>query len=278
MDKIIVKDLEVYAFHGVLAEEKRLGQKFIVSLELSVDLQNAAENDKLELTVNYARLCEDTEDFLQKHTFDLIEAAAHHLAVYILEKYTLIEKVKVFIKKPSAPLRNKIKYVATEVERGWIKAFIGIGSNLGDKHKNIENAISILGSKNTTKVTAVSKMYLTKPVGYTDQEDFINGAIEIRTLLAPHQLLDFLLSIEKHLKRERTIHWGPRTIDLDILLYGNQLISDERLVVPHPRMHKRLFAVKPMCDIAPYILHPLLGKRMLELKEQLEKEHVGDQG
>ena len=271
MDKIIVKDLEVYAFHGILAEEKSLGQKFIVSLELTLDFYEAAENDNLELTVNYASLCEDTEEFLQKHTFGLIEAAAHHLAVYILEKYTLLEKVKVYIKKPSAPIRKTFGYVAAEAERSWIKAYIGIGSNLGDRQRNIENAISILGSQSSTKVTAISEMYVTKPVGYTEQEDFVNGAVEIRTLLSPYQLLDFLHSIEMQLKRERIIHWGPRTIDLDILYYGNLLISDDRLVVPHPRMHERLFAVKPMCDIAPYIIHPLLGKSMLELKAELEK-------
>lgn len=271
MDKIIVKDLEVYAFHGVLEEEKKLGQKFIVSLELTLDFNAAAENDNLELTVNYARLCDEVVEFLQKNTFDLIETAAHRLALFILEKYTLPEKIKVCIKKPSAPIRKTFGYVAAEVERGWTKAYIGIGSNLGDKLKNIENAISILGSKSSTKVTAVSEIYVTKPVGYADQEDFTNGAVEVKTLLTPHQLLDFLHSIELQLKRERVIHWGPRTIDLDILLYGNLLLSDDRLVVPHPRMHERLFAVKPMCDLAPYALHPLLGKRMLELKEELEK-------
>jgi dihydroneopterin aldolase/2-amino-4-hydroxy-6-hydroxymethyldihydropteridine diphosphokinase len=275
MDKIIVKDLEIYAFHGVLEEEKRLGQKFIVSLELTLDFHKAAEDDNLELTVNYASLCEDTEEFLQRNTFDLIETAAHKLAVYILEKYEPMEKIKVFIKKPSAPIRKTFKYVAAEAERGWIKAFIGIGSNMGDKRKNIENAISILGSQSSTKVTAVSEMYETKPVGYTEQEDFVNGAVAIRTLLSPYQLLDFLHSIEIQLKRERIIHWGPRTIDLDIVFYDNIMISDERLVVPHPRMHERLFVVKPMCDIAPYIIHPLLGKRMLELKTDLEKK--GDQ-
>lgn len=271
MDKIIVKDLEVYAFHGVLPEEKSLGQKFLVSLELTLDFLKAAENDNLEWTVNYAGLCEDVEEFLQKHTFDLIETAAHKLAIFILEKYTLPEKVKVCIKKPSAPIRKTFGYVAAEVERGWTKAYIAIGSNMGDRQKNIKDAISILGSRSSTKVTAISEMYITRPVGYTEQEDFVNGALEIRTLLTPYQLLDFLHSIEMQLKRERTVRWGPRTMDLDILLYGNLILSDERLVIPHPRMHERLFAVKPMCDIAPYVPHPLLGKNMLEIKTELEK-------
>lgn len=272
MDKIIVKNLEIYAFHGVLEEEKKLGQKFMVSLELDFDFRKAGEDDKLEWTVNYASLCDDVEEFLQKHTFDLIEAAAHQLAVHILEKYPVLDKIRVCIKKPSAPIRKTFGYVAAEVERSWTKAYIGIGSNLGDKHKNIERAISLLRSGSTTKVTAVSEMYITKPVGYTEQDDFVNGALEIRTLLSPDQLLDFLHSIEAELKRERTIRWGPRTIDLDILFYGNLLISDEKLTLPHPRLHERLFAVQPMCDIAPYLIHPLLGKRMLELKLELENK------
>lgn len=271
MDRIIVKDLEVYAFHGVLPEEKSLGQKFLVSLELTLDFLEAAEKDNLELTVNYAALCQDVEEFLQKHTFDLIETAAHKLAIFLLEKYRLPEKIKVCIKKPSAPIRKTFGYVAAEVERGWTKAYIGIGSNMGDKQKNIEDAISILDSRSSTKVTAISKMYITGPVGYMEQEDFLNGALEVRTLLTPYQLLDFLYSIEMQLKRERVIRWGPRTMDLDILLYGNRILSDEKLTIPHPRMHERLFAVKPMCDIAPYVQHPLLCKNMLEIKTELEK-------
>ncbi len=270
MDKIIVKDLEVYAFHGVLEEEKRLGQKFIVTIELSLDFHKAAENDDLEYTVNYASLCEDVEEFLKKQSFDLIETAAYRLGIFILEKYTLPEKVKVCIKKPSAPIRKTFGYVAAEAECEWTKAYIGLGSNLGDKYKNIEDAIFILGSKGTTKVTAVSEMYVTKPVGYTEQDDFVNCAVEVKTLLTPYRLLEFLNSIEAKLKRERIIQWGPRTIDLDILFYDSLVLSENRLVIPHPRMHERLFVIKPLCDIAPYILHPILGKRMLELKGELE--------
>lgn len=272
MDKIIIKDLEIFAFHGVLAEEKRLGQKFIVSLELTLDFHKAAENDNLKHTVDYASICEDTEEFLQDNTFDLIEAAAHHLALHILGKYSILEKVKVCIKKPYAPIRKTFGYVAAEIERGWINAYISLGSNMGDKQRNIQDAISSLNSRPSTKITAVSGMYITKPIGYIEQDDFLNAAIEIRTLLSPYQLLDFLNKIEIQLKRERTIKWGPRTIDLDILIYDNLQITDNRLVIPHPRMHERLFVIEPVCDIAPYLIHPLLGKRMLELKAELENK------
>ena len=270
MDRIIVKDLEIYAFHGVLEEEKRLGQKFYITLDLALDYFKAGEEDKLEYTVNYAKLCEEAEEFLTKNTFNLIEAAAHKLAVHILALYPAVENIKVLIKKPSAPVRKPLEYVGAEVERRWTKAYIGVGSNLGDRHRNIENAIELLGSRTSTKVTAVSQLYETKPVGYTQQGDFINCALEVKTLLGPRQLLGFLNSIEADMKRERTIRWGPRTIDLDILLFGNDLFNDEKLIIPHPRMQDRLFVLQPLCDIAPYVIHPLLGKRILEIKEDLE--------
>lgn len=271
MDKIIISDLEIFAYHGVLPEEKILGQKFIVSLELFLDLLEAAKSDRLELTVNYAKICEEVEEYTQKNVYDLIEALANNLAIFLLEKYPIIRKIKVQVKKPWAPVKKPLKFVAVELERGWIKAYIGLGSNMGDKDKNIGDAISLINGTERIKVTAISKSYLTKPVGYTEQEEFVNAVIEVDTLLGPHQLLDVLLAIEKQLKRERVIKWGPRTIDLDILFFDDLIIMDDKLQTPHPRMHERLFAITPLCDIAPFLRHPVLGKSMLELKEKLEK-------
>lgn len=271
MDKIYVKDLEVYAFHGVNQQEKDMGQRFLISLELSISLNEAGESDDLRKTVNYAELCFDVEKNFKQDKFDLIEKAAEELAKCILLNYELVTGVKVKIKKPWAPIGKPIDYAAVEIERKWHTAYIAIGSNIGNKEENLNSAIELINSSETTKVVKVSKFYETKPVGYLDQDSFLNGALEIKTLLTPNKLIEFLLEKEKDLKRERMIKWGPRTIDLDVLLYDNLITCDENIIVPHPRMHERLFVLKPLSDIAPYVIHPILNERIIELMNKISK-------
>jgi len=142
------------------------------------------------------------------------------------------------------------------------KAYIGIGSNMGDKKDNINNAINLLKEKCT--VIKVSTLIKTAPEGYTDQPDFLNGAIEVDTSLTPKELMDFLLNIENSLGRKRTIKNGPRIIDLDILLYEDKIINDT-LEIPHPRMHERKFVLIPLKEIAPNVIHPILKKSIKDL-------------
>ena len=271
MDKIFVKDLEVFAHHGVMKQEKELGQKFLISLELFLNLKEAGKNDDLGSTVNYGELCHEVEKEFQKKSYDLIEGAAEGLAEFVLLNYNRVEKVKVVIKKPWAPIGRSLLYAGVEIERAWHTAYIGMGSNMGNKEENLKNAIANINKSTYTKVTRISKSYETKPVGYTEQDNFMNSAIEVRTLLTPVELIKFLLGVEAGLKRERTIIWGPRTIDLDVLLYDDIITSFEEIVIPHPRMHERMFVLKPLKDIAPYVMHPILNKRITELEEQLSK-------
>ena len=272
MDKIIIKDLKIYAYHGVHAQEKQKGQNFIISIELSISLREAGLSDDLDMTVSYADVCDTVEKIFTAEKYDLIERCAEQIAKRILVDYPLVIKVKVLVKKPEAPIDKKFDYVAVEIERSWHKAYIGLGSNMGNKEANIKNAIQAMDCDScTTRVVSISKLYETEPVGYAEQEDFLNGAVEIKTLLMPDELIKFLLDIESGLMRERTIKWGPRTIDLDILLYDNIITSNETLIIPHPRMHERLFVLTPLCDIAPYLMHPVFNKRMIELRDGLEK-------
>ncbi|MFL0248580.1 2-amino-4-hydroxy-6-hydroxymethyldihydropteridine diphosphokinase [Candidatus Clostridium stratigraminis] len=270
MDKIHIKDLEVYAFHGVNKEEKNMGQRFLISLELSLNLREAGISDNLIKTVNYAELCLNIEKEFTKKKFDLIEAAAEALANYILLNYTSVIGVKVLLKKPWAPIGKPIDYAAVEIERSWHKVYIALGTNMGNKEQNIKDALENLKG-DRCKVIKVSNMYSTKPVGYTDQDDFLNCCAEIKTLLTPNELINLLLSIEQDLKRVRTIKWGPRTIDLDILLYDNIITSTEEVIIPHPRMHERLFVLKPLSDIAPYLIHPILNKRIIDIEMEVSK-------
>lgn len=129
------------------------------------------------------------------------------------------------------------------------KAYIGIGSNLGDRQSHINDAIDILGQVEGISVLRASSVYETEPVGGPPQDKYLNGVIEIETTLEPHLLLEELTGIEKLLGREREVVSGPRTIDLDILTYGDLTLRDETLTIPHPRMHEREFVLKGLREL-----------------------------
>lgn len=272
MDKIYIKDLEVYGFHGVNQQEKDMGQRFLISLELFLSLREAGESDDLNKTVSYAQVCVDVEEQFKKKKYDLIEKTAEKLAEFVLLNYELVNRVKVKIKKPWAPIGKPLDHVAVEIDRKWHKAYIAIGSNMGDREENLNSAIELINNSNLNKVINISNFYETKPVGYLEQDKFLNGAIEIKTLLSPKKLIQFLLDKEQELKRERIIKWGPRTIDLDVLLYDDLITSEEEIIIPHPRMQERLFVLKPLADIAPYVIHPILNRRIIELMNMVAQD------
>lgn len=148
-------------------------------------------------------------------------------------------------------------------------AYIGLGSNMGDKTANLKKAIEELGKVPGNKVLAVSSFYETEPVGNIEQDWFINAAAKLETGLTPRELLDILLKIEKELGRVRDARWGPRVIDLDILLYDDLVMDEEGLVIPHPYLHERRFVLVPLAEIAPRLIHPLLKKSMSVLLKGL---------
>jgi len=138
-------------------------------------------------------------------------------------------------------------------------AFVGIGSNLGDREANLRSAIELLSAEDGIEVVAVSEVRETEPVGPVDQGPFLNGVVQVKTALPPVELLERLLSVESRLGRVRTERWGPRTIDLDLLLYGSERVDEPGLTVPHPRLHERRFALEPLLDLDPTLEIPELG-------------------
>ena len=269
MDKIHIKDLEIIGFHGAIPEETVLGQKFVLSFELDVDLRQAGKNDDLTKTVHYGELAQKVEEEFTKTSYDLIEKAAEEICEFVLLNYPLVKKVKLLLKKPWAPTRKHVEYVAVEIERKWNKVYIAAGSNLGDKEETLKEAIYIIDKRKDCVVTKVSNFYTTDPVGYEDQDQFVNCVFEINTLQTPSELMDTLLEVEKDFKRERIIRWGPRTLDLDIIFYNDIISYDEHILIPHPRAHERQFVMKPMCDINPYYVHPIYRKRVMDISSEL---------
>jgi len=149
------------------------------------------------------------------------------------------------------------------------EAYLSIGSNLGDKGTACLAAVKELKSSCNIKVITCSAQYETEPEGYKKQPSFINMAVKIQTALSPHDLLSELQGIEKRLGRVNTFRWGPRVIDIDIILYENEVISSDNLEVPHPRMRERAFVLYPLCELDPDIKEPVTGKSVAGMIKEL---------
>ena len=251
MDNITIENLEVFANHGVKKEEVNLGQKFIVSVTMYFEAAAAGRTDDLSKTVNYADVCNDITQWMKTNSCRLIETVAERLAARILISNPIVRTVKVTVKKPWAPIGLPVDCVSITIERGWHTVFLSVGSNMGDREKYLRDGIDFLKKNDCVRVIAESAFIETKPYGKTDQDDFLNGAVKLETLLDPHELLELLHEAENAAGRVRTEHWGPRTLDMDILLYDDIKLNDADLVIPHPDMNNRDFVLKPLREIYP---------------------------
>jgi dihydroneopterin aldolase/2-amino-4-hydroxy-6-hydroxymethyldihydropteridine diphosphokinase len=269
LDCIEIKNLEVFGYHGVFKEENKLGQKFVVCAELYFDSRPAGLNDDLTLSVHYGEVCNLINDFMSNKTYYLIEAVAEDMARMILLRFKKINRIRLKIKKPWAPIGLHLDEVSVMIERGWHDAYIAIGSNIGDKRDNIETAISRLKADDDIEIIRESSLITTKPYGNTEQDDFLNGVIYLRTLYTPHELLRCLNEVEALGGRTREVKWGPRTIDLDIIMYDDMVVDSQDLTIPHCDMQNRDFVLKPLNEIAPYLRHPILNKTVGQLLTDL---------
>ena len=247
-DKIKIEDLEVFANHGVFPEENVLGQKFVVSAVMYTDTRRAGLTDELTASIHYGEASAFITEYLKSHTFKLLEKVAEGLAEEMLVRIAGLQKVQIEIKKPWAPVGLPLETVSVEIA-----------------------AVQALDEMKNTKVEKVSTFITTPPYGVTDQPDFLNGCLKLSTLLYPEELLKELNRIEKEAGRERIIHWGPRTLDLDIIFYDDLVAETDTLCIPHVEMHKRAFVLEPLHEIAPYKRHPVYGKTVREMLEDLRK-------
>ena len=268
MDKISIRNLEVFGNHGVFPEETRLGQKFVIDADLYLDIRAAGTSDNLLESVNYGEVSHFVAKFLTQNTYKLIEAAAEQSASALLREYDRVRFVRLAIHKPWAPIGLPLEDVAVEIIRGWHEVYISFGSNMGDREQYIKQGIEQLQMLEDCKVIKISQYMETEPYGVTEQDKFLNGCLKLQTLLTPQELLTELHKVEEQAGRKRTLRWGPRTLDLDIIFYDDCVIAQEDLMIPHVDMQHRLFVLEPLCEIAPYAFHPVLHKSVMQLKEE----------
>lgn len=268
-DYIYIENLEIYANHGVMKEETVLGQKFLVSAKLFFDVRVPAANDDIDSTVNYAGVCEHITRYFKDNTCKLIETVADRIARELLIKYPLLDKVEVTVKKPWAPIGLPIENVSVSVTGKWHDVYLSIGSNMGDRDENLKYVYEYIEKSDSFRNCIMSTVIETKPYGGVEQDDFLNAVIKVQTLCSPYELLDIAHNLENDRNRVRQIHWGPRTLDVDIVFYDDSVINRDNLIIPHPDMENREFVLAPMVELNPYFIHPVKRESMKCLYEKL---------
>ncbi len=273
MDKIVLKDLEATACHGVNPEEKVTPQRFLISAEIFLDFGDAAHDDDLNKTVSYSAVKKQIIRFVEGNPFDLIETVAASLAKLILCENPLANGVKITVKKPDAPMSGNFDFVAVHTELKWSKIYLSLGSNMGDRNAYLDLAVSELKKDPAFRNVRESDRIATPPYGGVAHGEFLNSAVEADTWLDPYELLNAVNAIEAAAGRKRDVRWGDRTLDIDILFYDDIVLGDDRLCIPHIDMANREFVLKPLAQLAPYKAHPLVGKRVAEMLKDLQQKN-----
>ena len=264
-NKILIRGLEVTACHGVFAEEKTNPQTFIFDADLYTDFYAAAKGDDLNGTVNYAKACDILVKIATRKSYNLIETLAYD-GVYALFDGLNIKKISFTVYKPQAPITHKFKTVGVTVTAEKERVYLSLGSSMGDRKGYLDTAIKKLSQTRGVKVEKISSYIETEPYGGVAKNGFLNCAVEIETYLTPRQLLEEIHRIESECGRERTLHWGDRTLDIDIIFFGRKVVEECDLHIPHPEYFKRDFVLVPLKEIAPDFVCPVLHKKVKDLQ------------
>jgi len=255
-DRITIDGIVVSTIVGVLPHEREIRQPIRVDLDLFVDLHDAGRTDELADTVDYGAVAVQVADALRESKDILLERLADRVAE-VAVSFERVEAVEVTITKVRPPVPENLDHTAVRITRTATDyeltprvehtAIVALGSNLGDRQSYLRLAVERLGT-----VTKMSQVYETDPVaGPRGHDAYLNIVVEVRTILDPYAFLRRCRQIEAEGMRQRTVRWGPRTLDVDMLFYEDVTIDDPVLTVPHPRYAERRFVLAPLSEIAP---------------------------
>lgn len=254
-DHILINDLRFDSIIGVLDHERLAPQPLRVDVDIEVDLHDAGASDDLEQTVHYGEVAVALANLARDTEYLLLERLAQHMAEVVLS-FPLVRAVELTLTKLQPPIPERIDSTAVRIRRVRAevasakrhRAIVALGSNLGNREAHLRFAIERLGES----IVAQSQVYETDPIGGPDDQGaYLNMAVVLETELDPYALLRWLHRIEADAGRERIVHWGPRTLDLDLLFFDDVVITGGNLAVPHPRYAERRFVLAPLSEVAP---------------------------
>jgi dihydroneopterin aldolase / 2-amino-4-hydroxy-6-hydroxymethyldihydropteridine diphosphokinase len=256
IDRIELRGLRLMPVIGVLDHERQAPQPIEVDVTLHVDLTDACQTDELDDTVHYGEVCETIEKIAHQRHDLLLERFAGRIAEAILDSQPRVEAVDLKVTKLRPPIPSDVATSAVAIHRsragtvaldaGHHRAILALGSNLGDRAGYLRFATRHLGN-----VVAESEVYETDPIGPGEQGAYLNMVVAVDTSLDPFALLRRCQRVEAAAGRERKVHWGPRTLDVDVLFYDDVTMNSPTLVIPHPRIIDRGFVLAPLHDVAP---------------------------
>jgi 2-amino-4-hydroxy-6-hydroxymethyldihydropteridine diphosphokinase/dihydroneopterin aldolase len=256
-DRIALRGLVARGHHGVLPEERRDGQEFVVDAVLELDLHGAAATDDLARTVHYGELAGALVDIVRGEPVDLLETLAERLA-RVCVAHPRVEAAEVTVHKPRAPIPESFDDVAVTLRRTRAEllpeprdGILALGANLGDREATLAAAVAELATTPGVEVLGVSPVVETDPVGGPEQPEYLNAVVAVRSTLPPHALLAACLAVERRHGRERRVRWAARTLDIDVVTYGGLVLRTPDLVLPHPRAATRAFVLAPWAALDP---------------------------
>ena len=268
-DFIKVTNMKIFAYHGVLAEEKKDGQDFYLNAKVYVDMRLAGLTDKLEKTINYDQVCIFLAEVFAEKQFDTIEAAAEYTVQEIMVNFPMIEAMELEVRKPHAPLTYVPEDISVTIYREWHTVYLSFGSNMGNPTGHINEAMIMLKDPYAIRDVKLYELFVTKPYGPVEQNDFVNGCLEMETYMDPEELVNYIHYIEDYFERDRSIHWGPRPIDMDIVFFDDYVYNSKALTIPHADMENRMFVLEPLSQLCPGRRHPVWGKTVAQMKKEL---------
>lgn len=249
-DKVFVSNLCILGRHGVFDEERALGQRFFLDIEVTIDARPASENDNYKKAICYGTLCKIAQEVSDAGPYRLIETFGERVIDAILTRFKTVKAAKVTIRKPGAPIDANFDTVGVTLTRPRMQEVgFSLGSNVGEKSSQIRAALAFLEAVPGIEITQISSFYKTAPWGKEDQDWFVNACATGRTSLMPHEVLRAAKEIEVQLGRTPGERWGPRLIDIDLLYLGEEEVRSVALSLPHPELLNRAFVVVPLAEI-----------------------------